>query len=69
MHNVGRVVSRDQLSAHLPEGRPTRRSNVIDVHIRALRSKLDDPFDEPMIETIRGAGYRIRRPQPAPSPF
>jgi DNA-binding response OmpR family regulator len=34
-------------------------TNVIDVHIRYLRRKIDDPFDLKLIQTVRGAGYRI----------
>jgi len=32
------------------------------VYIRRLRRKVDDPFEVKLIETVRGAGYRIRRP-------
>lgn len=35
-------------------------SNVVEVYIRYLRKKIDDPFDSPMIETVRGVGYRLR---------
>ena len=34
-------------------------SNVVEVYVRYLRRKIDEPFDSPMIETIRGVGYRI----------
>lgn len=34
-------------------------SNVVEVYIRYLRKKIDDPFDSPMIETVRGVGYRL----------
>ena len=37
-------------------------SNVVDVYVRRLRRKIDDPFPEKMIETARGLGYRIRAP-------
>ena len=37
-------------------------SNVVDVYVRRLRRKIDDPFTEKMIETARGLGYRIRPP-------
>jgi two-component system OmpR family response regulator len=36
------------------------RSNVVDVHIRALRDKIDRPFGVHSIETVRGSGYRMR---------
>jgi len=36
------------------------RSNVVTVHIRRLREKIDRPFERSSIETVRGAGYRMR---------
>jgi DNA-binding response OmpR family regulator len=36
-------------------------SNVVDAHIKALRDKIDRPFGARGIETVRGAGYRLRR--------
>ena len=36
------------------------RSNVIDVYVRYLREKVDRPFGVTSIETVRGAGYRLR---------
>ena len=35
-------------------------SNVVDVHIRRLRAKLDDPFERKLIHTVRGLGYVLR---------
>jgi DNA-binding response OmpR family regulator len=35
------------------------QSNVVDVYIRNLRRKIDDPFEQKLIHTIRGAGYRL----------
>jgi two-component system OmpR family response regulator len=62
MTRVGRVLTRSQIGAEIgdPESDPT--SNVIDVHIRAIRKKIDDPFGTDSIETVRGMGYRFRRP-------
>ena len=34
-------------------------SNVVEVYIRYLRKKIDEPFDSAMIETVRGVGYRL----------
>jgi two-component system copper resistance phosphate regulon response regulator CusR len=34
-------------------------TNVIDVHVRRLRSKVDDPFERKLIQTVRGMGYVI----------
>src|SRR5205807_1152209 len=41
------------------------RSNVIDVYVRRLRRKIDEPFGRESIETVRGVGYRIRREERA----
>jgi DNA-binding response OmpR family regulator len=38
-------------------------SNVVDVYIRRLRRKIDDPFDVKLFETVRGAGYRLCIPE------
>ena len=36
------------------------RSNVVEVYIRRLRAKIDQPFGRTSLETVRGAGYRLR---------
>jgi len=36
------------------------QTNVIDVHVSRLRGKIDRDFDLPLIQTVRGAGYRIQ---------
>jgi two-component system, OmpR family, response regulator len=38
------------------------KSNVIDVYVRYLREKVDRPFGVETIETVRGAGYRLKAP-------
>ena len=38
-------------------------SNVVDVYVRYLRQKIDEPFETPMIQTVRGIGYRLRNGQ------
>ena len=43
-------------------------TNVVDVHIRALRDKIDRPFRVTSVETVRGAGYRLRRDGGRPTP-
>jgi DNA-binding response OmpR family regulator len=52
--------------AHLWDYDQMIASNVVDVHIRRLRRKVDDPYDLKMIETVRGAGYRLRAPDSKP---
>ena len=39
------------------------QTNVIDVHISRLRGKIDKDFDQPLLQTVRGAGYMIREPE------
>lgn len=63
MRNPNRLVTRDMVLNHLWDYGQTLGSNVVDVHIRRLRRKIDDPFEPKLIETIRGAGYRLRSPE------
>ena len=53
------VLTRDQIAGHVWNYDFENSTNVIDVHIRNLRRKIDDPFDVKHIHTVRGAGYRI----------
>lgn len=59
---VGQVLSRDQIAERIGRDDPDLFSNVIDVHIRAVRAKIDEPFRSDTIETVRGIGYRMRQP-------
>jgi two-component system OmpR family response regulator len=65
MRRAGQVVSRYALLEHAWDYGYESRSNVVDVYIRYLRQKIDRPFGTDSIETVRGAGYRFRREQPA----
>ncbi|MGY4101882.1 response regulator transcription factor [Nocardia sp. R16R-3T] len=56
----GAVLTRDVLTEHCWDFAYESRSNVVDVHIRGLRDKIDRPFDVTSLETVRGAGYRLR---------
>jgi two-component system, OmpR family, response regulator len=60
MRHPGEVLSRYQLLEGAWDTGYEHRSNVIDVYIRYLRQKLDRPFGVETIETVRGAGYRLR---------
>ncbi len=62
MRNPNRLITRQMAENHVWSYEDTVLSNVVDVYIRRLRSKIDDPFDLKLIETIRGSGYRLRRP-------
>ena len=62
MRNPNRLITRQMAENHLWSYDATVISNVVDVYIRRLRRKIDDPFEVKLIETIRGSGYRLRRP-------
>ncbi len=61
MRSPGHVLSRTQLLERAWEYDFEHRSNVIEVYIRYLRRKIDVPFGVRSIETVRGAGYRLRK--------
>jgi two-component system, OmpR family, response regulator len=60
MRRRGEVLSRLQLIEHAWDIAYESRSNVVDVYIRRLREKVDRPFGRGSIETVPGAGYRLR---------
>src|SRR4029078_10654034 len=59
--NAGKVVSRYTILDEVWDGETDLRSNVIDVHLATIRSKIDKPFGTSTITTVRGAGYRLER--------
>jgi two-component system OmpR family response regulator len=61
MRRPGHVLTRLQLLEQAWEYDYEHRSNVIEVYIRYLRRKIDEPFGAASIETVRGAGYRLRK--------
>jgi two-component system OmpR family response regulator len=66
MRHPGNVLDRLQLLEHAWDYEYENRSNVIDVYVRYLRDKVDRPFGVRSIETVRGAGYRLRTDGGAP---
>jgi two-component system OmpR family response regulator len=60
MRRPGEVLSRVALLDQGWDGDYDNRSNVVDVFIRTLRKKLDEPFNVVSLETVRGSGYRLR---------
>ena len=60
MRRPGEVLSRVHLLEHAWDFAYDNRSNVVDVFVRRLRRKVDEPFGRTSLETVRGAGYRIR---------
>jgi len=61
MRRPGQVLSRFDLLEHAWDHSYENRSNVVDVYVRYLREKIDWPYGESSLETVRGAGYRLRR--------
>lgn len=59
LRNKGQVVTRTMLLENVWDYHFDPQTNVIDVHISRLRSKVDKDFDKPIIRTVRGAGYII----------
>lgn len=54
-----RVLTRTMIAEHVWNYDVFNQSNVVDVYIRNLRRKIDDPFPVKLIHTVRGAGYRL----------
>jgi two-component system, OmpR family, response regulator len=59
MRNAGQSVTRTMLLEKVWEYHFDPQTNVIDVHISRLRAKIDKGFERPMLQTVRGAGYRL----------
>lgn len=62
LRNQGHVVSREMLTRDVwrERSRVSPLDNVIDVHIAHLRHKIDDPFDQKLLNTVRGVGFILR---------
>jgi DNA-binding response OmpR family regulator len=63
MRHPNRLITREMAEDHLWNFDHVVASNVVDVYIRRLRRKIDDPSPIKLIETVRGAGYRISLPE------
>lgn len=60
MKNAGQVVTRTMLLEHVWDYHFDPQTNVIDVHISRLRAKIDKNYGNPLLHTVRGAGYILR---------
>jgi two-component system, OmpR family, response regulator len=60
MRNAGHIVTRTMLLENVWDYHFDPQTNVIDVHVSRLRSKIEKGFDSPILQTVRGAGYMIR---------
>jgi two-component system copper resistance phosphate regulon response regulator CusR len=54
---TGEVLSRTMIAEQIWDMNFESDTNVVEVHVRRLRSKVDDPFDPPLLHTVRGMGY------------
>ena len=59
LRHPGRVLTRTMIAEHVWDYDFPNVTNVIDVHVRQLRRKLGDPYPGTLIQTVRGAGYRL----------
>ncbi|MEQ9507084.1 MAG: response regulator transcription factor [Hyphomonas sp.] len=60
MRHAGQVVTRTMLLEKVWDYNFDPQTNVIDVHVSRLRAKIDKDFPEPLLQTVRGAGYRLQ---------
>jgi DNA-binding response OmpR family regulator len=65
MQHVGEVVSREMLAREVwrESARHSPMDNLIDVHIARLRRKIDDPYAQKLLQTVRGVGFVLRSSQ------
>jgi heavy metal response regulator len=59
--NAGRVLSRTMIIEHVWDQSFDGITNIVDVYVRHLRSKVDDPYEHKLIRTVRGVGYTIAK--------
>lgn len=60
IRNAGQVLTREQIINHVWEYDFEATSNVVDIYVHYLRNKIDDPFSQKLIKTVRGVGYTLR---------
>ena len=59
MRHAGEIVTRTMLLEKVWDFHFDPKTNIVETHISRLRSKIDKGFDRPMLQTVRGAGYRL----------
>jgi len=62
IRNPNWLITREMAERHVWDYGGASGSNLVDVYIRRLRRKVDDPFEVKLIETVRGYGYRLNKP-------
>src|SRR5215472_425226 len=68
MRNKGRPLSRTMIVEHVWDMDYDGLTNIVDVYIRHLRSKIDDEYEQKLIQTVRGIGYMIEEPKQPSAP-
>ncbi len=63
LRNANRVLTRTAIIEHVWDIHYESVTNIVDVHIRSLRSKIDREFVPPLIQTVRGVGYMLKTPE------
>jgi heavy metal response regulator len=63
MRNTGRVLTRTAITEHVWDIHYESVTNIVDVHIKTLRSKMDRDFSPQLIHTVRGVGYVLKIPE------
>lgn len=67
MHRAGVVLTRAMIAEHVWDYTFDNDSNVVDVHVKHLRDKVDDPGRPSLIQAVRGVGYVLRDPAETPA--
>ena len=62
IRNPNWLITREMAERHVWDYGRASGSNLVDVYIRRLRRKVDEPYDVKLIETVRGYGYRLNKP-------
>jgi len=60
LRNQGRPISKEVIISHVWDYDADILPNTVEVYIRYLRAKVDQPFDKPLIKTVRGFGYKLQ---------
>ena len=68
MRHEGQVLSRTRIVEAVWQDDSALGGNIVDVYVSYLRAKVDKPFSEPLIHTVRGMGYLLRAPAPPTGP-
>ena len=63
LRNADQVLTRTAIVEHIWDIHYDSMTNIVDVHVRALRAKIDRDFSPALIHTVRGVGYVLKTPE------